>query len=325
MTSTTTTATTSPASMSFLQRLRFHIVIETGSTRAVALFRIFFTMLVINSLGDEFLFWKVLPGGDGPQFPLTQHLAFGVVGALFLTSSPMVLFGYKTRPASIVMAISLLLAFFMLGDSDFQMLRFRHHHTQLMMTCATALACAPAGRSFSVDRYLAIKKAQANGTPVPAEWGRLTGQRMICFVITSLYFGGAVDKMRVAYLSGHELERTLLSYFSDADRWPMFPGFWWAMGIGSVVWELVLAFGLWVPRLQKPLIIGSVAFHILLAFTMNVGSFGAMTCLASMMFLHTSIIHRACDLMMTPSSPSSSSPSSSSSLSSPATAEAVVV
>jgi hypothetical protein len=277
-------------------RVQAWALFDEGSTRALGLVRIAFSWMVLSTLGDEFLLWKVLPGGHGPAWSSSQTVGLAVVGTLLLSSGPLVVVGWCTRQASVVFAASLLLAFFWLGET-LGIERFRHHHRQLMMMVATGLALSPAGVSFSVDRWLAVRRAVAGGALVPLEQAPLMGQRLVCAVVTSLYLGGAVDKARVAFLNGHELERIFCWYFADATRlgWPWL---WQVLAVGSVVFEAVLAVGLWSRRWQWPLWCAAAAFHAVLALTMSVGPFGAMTCVVSLLFLPPARIDAVLDMVL---------------------------
>ena len=98
-----------------------------------------------------------------------------------------------------------------------------HHHTYLLAVAALLIALTPCGRSYSVDRYLAVMRAGHAGLPPPAERGNLWGLRLIVVQLSVLYFFSAFDKTSYAFLSGARLEQIFLWYYAGSD-YPGMPG-----------------------------------------------------------------------------------------------------
>ena len=118
-------------------------------------------------------------------------------------------------------------------------------------------------------------------------------QRLLCLMLSTMYFWAALDKVRAPFLNGDELGRLVLYYFTDSD-WPTFPGFAAIMaglGIGTVVLELALAFGLWSRRFRVPLMVAGVALHVGIYFTLQVYTFTLSTVLLYLMFFPAQDIH----------------------------------
>ncbi len=127
----------------------------------------------------------------------------------------------------------------------------------------TLLALTPCGRSYSVDRYLAVVRAEKSNQPPPEERGNLLGLRLMVVQLTVLYFFSALDKTNFGFLSGARLEHIFL-YYLFGFRLSRAAGFaWLAMLVAMVVvvLEYALAFGLPFERTRRYMLLPGLAFH----------------------------------------------------------------
>jgi hypothetical protein len=272
------------------------IALEEGSTRAIGLVRLGAGALLWTAYASDFVLWQSIPGGHGTNISPTVGLIWTTAGALFLVGSTMMLVGWRSSLACAMTAAGLGLCYFGLGEA-FGIKRFLHHHTQLLTLTCIALAFSPAGRSFSLDRWLALRRARAAGDAPPSERAPLTAQRAICVLVSTIYFWGAIDKMRWPFLNGHEMQRLFVWYFTDSIL-PTFPGFVALMAVFScalVALEIVLAFGLWSRRWQRPVMVAGAIFHVGMFLTLEVGSFGTMMCLLYVLFFPPQKVHDVID------------------------------
>ncbi|TIU39068.1 MAG: hypothetical protein E5W31_07930, partial [Mesorhizobium sp.] len=150
-----------------------------------------------------------------------------------------------------------------------------HHHAYLLAVAALLIALTPCDRSYSLDRYLAVTRAERMGVPPPAERGNLWGLRLIVVQLSVLYFFAAFDKSNYAFLSGARLEQIFLWFYAGSD-YPS--GFAWLATIVSVavvVLEYGLAFGLPFRATRRYLVLPGLAFHAIIYVTLPVYTFSA--------------------------------------------------
>ena len=175
-----------------------------GSSRSSALIRI----------GIAMLFWSRWAG----ELLLYMHQsAIGLVlSANFFVATLLLFIGYRSRAAA-VWAGAVGLAMFYYFGHELGREPWTHHHTYLLAVAALLLALTPCGRSYSLDRYLAVMRAGREGLPAPVERGNLWGLRLIVVQLTVLYFFSAFDKTSYAFLSGARLEQIFLWYYAGSD------------------------------------------------------------------------------------------------------------
>jgi hypothetical protein len=172
-----------------------------------------------------------------------------------------------------------------------------HHHTYLLAAAALLLAMTPCGRSYSVDRYLAVARAERSGLPPPAERGNPWGLRLIVLQLSALYFFSAFDKTSIGFLSGARLEQIFLWYYAGSD-YPAIPGLAnltmlvaWAV----VALEYALAFGLPFRRTRRYLLLPGLAFHAAIYVTLPVYTFSATMVLLYLAYFDADAVHRTID------------------------------
>ena len=233
-----------------------------GSSRSSALIRIGLAMLFWSRWAGELLLYR-------DQSPIGLFLA-----ANFFVATMLLFLGYHSRIAAVWAGSVGLAMYYYFG---FQLGRepWTHHHTYLLAVAALLIALTPCGRSYSLDRYLAVMRAERMGVAPPAERGNLWGLRLIVVQLSVLYFFTALDKTSYAFLSGARLEAIFLWYYAGSD-YPA--GLAWLATIVSlavVVLEYGLAFGLPFRATRRYLVLPGLAFHAIIYLALPVYTFSA--------------------------------------------------
>jgi len=233
-----------------------------GSSRSSALIRIGLAMLFWSRWAGELLLYR-------DQSPIGLFLA-----ANFFVATMLLFLGYHSRIAAVWAGSVGLAMYYYFG---FQLGRepWTHHHTYLLAVAALLIALTPCGRSYSLDRYLAVMRAERMGVAPPAERGNLWGLRLIVVQLSVLYFFTAFDKTSYAFLSGARLEAIFLWYYAGSD-YPA--GLAWLATIVSlavVALEYGLAFGLPFRATRRYLVLPGLAFHAIIYLTLPVYTFSA--------------------------------------------------
>ncbi len=204
---------------------------------------------------------------------------------MLLAGSVSLFFGFFSRVSALMTGAALAwLAFYVthvLGRGDWM-----HHHIQLLTVSTLLLSLTPCGNVFSVDRYLAVRRAERGGGEVAATAGPLWGVRLIALQVAAVYFWGAVDKTNLAFLSGARMEHYAMMQYFGADYPPNGWVPWLIQGfaVGSVVLEYVIVPGLFVRRWRLPLVIVGIAFHAGIYFLLPVKTFSVTICLLYLAF-----------------------------------------
>ncbi|RWA66117.1 MAG: hypothetical protein EOQ28_28580 [Mesorhizobium sp.] len=237
--------------------------VETeGSSRSSALVRIGLAMLFWSRWAGELLLYR-------DQSPVGLLLA-----ASFFVATVLLFVGYHSRIAA-VWTGSIGLEMYSYFGHQLGREPWTHHHTYLLAVAALLIALTPCGRSYSLDRYLAVTRAERAGLPPPAERGNLWGLRLIVVQLSVLYFFAAFDKTNHAFLSGARIEAIFLWYYAGSD-YPA--GLAWLAAIVSsavVALEYCLAFGLPFRAARRYLVLPGLAFHAIIYVTLPVYTFSA--------------------------------------------------
>lgn len=263
----------------------------TGSTRAIALVRILLVCTLWSRFGWDLLLYRA------------RHPAWVLASVLFFIATPLLLVGWKTRIAAFVTSATVLFMLTYLGGV-LGFAEYTHHHVFFLVVVTALLPLTPSERSFSLDRYLAVRRARETGAEIPEERGPLWGTRMMMMTVTSLYLYGAIDKMTWSYASGARLHHHMLDHFPQFPLPMVGPAgtlvdvTFGVLAVSSIVLELALAFGLYWSRVRIPLMVAGALFHLLLYVLLPVSTFSATTVLMYLVFLDPDGFHRFVDDVM---------------------------
>ncbi|MDX8462979.1 HTTM domain-containing protein [Mesorhizobium humile] len=233
-----------------------------GSSRPSALIRIGLAMLFWSRWAGELLLYM-------DQSPAGLFLA-----ANFFVATTLLFVGYHSRAAAVWTGAVGLAMYYYFG---FELGRepWTHHHTYLLTVAALLIALTPCDRSYSLDRYLAVMRAERAGLPPPAERGNLWGLRLIVVQLSVLYFFAAFDKSNYAFLSGARIEQIFLWFYAGSDypaglAWPAT-----MVSVAVVALEYCLALGLPFRATRRYLVLPGLAFHAIIYLTLPVYTFSA--------------------------------------------------
>ena len=171
------------------------------------------------------------------------------------------------------------------------------HHTYLLVAAVIYIALTQSERSYSVDRWLAVRRARRLGVQPPSERGNLLGLRLIALQVATVYFWGAFDKTGLGWFNGSRVEQILMVKYTGSDYpdWPLFHEASVLLGAATVLLEYALAFGLFLPRLRRFLMPLGVLFHGSLYFVVPVKTFSTTMILLYLAYLEPDDVHRALD------------------------------
>lgn len=221
-----------------------------ASTRSAALIRMGLVLVLWSRWAAPMRWFKA------------DSVADVVVSIVFYLASTAMFFGVCTRISSWLTAGVGAYLFFYLGLFAGERY-WVHHHTMLLVYSLILCACTPSGRSFSFDRWWAIRRSQKRGRPWPAERGNLWGIRLMVVMLASIYFWAAFDKINPAFLSGERMQHYLAEFYygSDFPTVPGFAGLTLVLAWLTVALELALAFAVFAPRKFRWLVVPGLTLH----------------------------------------------------------------
>lgn len=235
---------------------------EEASTRSSALLRIGAVLLLWSRFAAE---WSLFI--DIEPWKAALSLAFYLFTPLFLI-------GWASRWTGLGTAVTALLLSHHVGMTrGFE--PYQHHHVVALTIGVALIALLPTGRSWSVDRALALRRSARTGSPPPPERGPTWARHLLTLHVVCIYAYGTLAKLSPAYLRGDRFTHYLMRLYLGSDlpdgRWfaPVMAGMAW----GSVLIEPFIAMGLLVPRLRAAAIIVGLGFHGLIYWTLPVGTF----------------------------------------------------
>jgi hypothetical protein len=247
-----------------LRRLVDWALHHEGSTRAAALVRI----------GLAIIAWTRFGGELGPW--LQQSAAGRLMALVFFVASTAMLVGWQAQLATGLTGVCLALlaglpTVFGGGEG------WTHHHIHLLTATTLMSAFTPSGRSYALDRWLALRAAAARGEAPPPERGNLFGMRLMVLQMSVVYLFAALDKTNVAFLSGARLQHLFLWQYWGSEP-PALPGLsvlCALFAIGNVALEYALAFGLPFARTRRWLVLPGLALHAIFYLALPVATYSA--------------------------------------------------
>lgn len=264
-------------------------VCTEGSSRSSALIRIGLVFLIWARFASEQLAYK---------HELGWQTAFSIAFYLFTV---LMLFGVFSKISTFITGILTLSFYFYFGlVEDYE--PYRHHHTYWLGIATLFCALTPCGRSFSFDRWYAIRQARERNAAFPAETGNLWGLRLIVIQLSLMYFWSAYDKTHAGFLNGDRLEAIFMNFYigSNLDQWS---SWLWVFAVASwfvVIIEYVLAFGLPFKRTRRYLLIPGLLLHAAFYVMLPVNTYSATIILLYLAYLDPGKVHKFIDDMMSP-------------------------
>ena len=263
-----------------------------GSTRTLGLMRIALALLLYARWANELqLFRDMQP--DRIQIP---SAAFFAISAVFYASTTAMLFGLWSRWSTAAAGLTALVLVIGVGELAGHE-PYTHHHTWCLALGVALLALTPCGGSWSVDRWRAVRRAEAAGAPPPPEEGPLWALPLIGLHVCAIYLWGTWAKLNPGYMSSARFDHFLMYlYFgSDIPDGRLFRAWQLAQTWTGILIEPLLAVGLWHPRARRWLLPVGLLFHGIIYWTLPVGTFSLTMWALYLAFVDPDAAHAAID------------------------------
>jgi uncharacterized membrane protein YidH (DUF202 family) len=259
--------------------------VETeGSTRSAALIRIGVALLLWARWGAELRLFE-------DRSPAGIALALN-----FFAATTLMLAGLATRLATAWAAGVVLVLYYYFGV-HLGRAGWAQHHAYLLAIGTLLCALTPCGRSYSVDRWRAVRRAERRGEPPPPERGNLWGLRLIACQLSLVYLWSAYDKSNWGFLSGDRMELILMWYYFGSD-YPRLPGFHALAAlaaIATVALEYALGAGMLFARTRRWLVLPGLALHGVFYLALPVSTYSATVWCLYLAYFEADAVHRAID------------------------------
>ncbi|MCA9718939.1 MAG: HTTM domain-containing protein [Myxococcales bacterium] len=260
-----------------------------GSTRGLAVTRIMLTGVVL---------YRALSPIHPADVVAPQAKLLALV---VLIAGVFAFVGYRTRLFTALVAAAYFVLHIKYGFIDGAYMLSRG--VQLSQALIV-LALTPSGRSLSVDRWLAVRRARRQGVSPPPEDGPLWGVWPLAIMLSCMYFWAGYDKLDAAWFAGERIDRLWISSYGSSDAFARYPGL---LRLGSIVsayavtgLELLLAVGLLIPRLRPYAPIPGLLLHLSIWLLLGVWPF-TITCIACYPAIASpGAVHRFFDQLIPP-------------------------
>lgn len=225
-------------------------LLEEGSTRPTALMRIGLGLMLWLRLADRFL----IHADSSPRDVL--------LAVIFHLATLGTVLGAFTRLSTALVALLSFGGFAWMGPV-WGAPGWGSHNIHLLVCSTMLLALCPAGRSLSLDRWWALKRAERGGPPPPSERAPLWSVRLLGVLVCTVYLSTALDKTGEVWLSGHRLQAVIAEHYTGSALLddPLYEGLIMVAAIGVWLLELVLVGGLLFRRTRLPLAMAGVLLH----------------------------------------------------------------
>ena len=252
-----------------------------GSTRPAALLRIALALVLWARFAGELALYRVRSPSE---------LALALV---FFAGSALMLVGWWARVATAVTAVTMVVLFYGLGLYGGRF-GWIHHHTYLLMWATILCVLTPCGRSLSIDRWRALRRADAGGPAAAPEHANLWGMRLCALQLAVLYLASAIDKTDLGFLRGDRLEAILLWTHADAGltaspalRIAAIAGSWFV-----IISEYALGLGLLYARTRRWLLWPGLLMHASFYLLVPVSTFSVTVMCLYLAVLDPGEVHR---------------------------------
>lgn len=263
------------------ERILAWAIDSEASSRTSALIRIGLALLIWARFSELLILYKHLSTA-GLLFSLTYFI-----------STSMMFVGLASRLASLAAAAHVFLLYYY-GGYVRGVEPWTHHHVYLLAMATFLCSLTPCGRSYSLDRLLAVSQAARERRAPPPERGNLWGLRLIALQLCLMYLWTAYDKMNWGFLSGQRLEQYAM-YFYFGSVYPAWPGFPELMLLGAwgvVLLEYVLGLGLLFRRSRRWLVLPGLALHAVFYMLLPVATYSLTVMLLYLAFFDADDVHK---------------------------------
>lgn len=258
-----------------------------ASTRGVSLVRVLWPLLLWTRLGSEWLLYK-------NQEPWRLALAL-----LFFAATTAMCVGWFSRLSTAVTGAIGVFFFYGMGHG-MGVEPYTHHHTYLLFMLPVLLALTPCGGSFSVDRWLALRRAERDGLAPPLEQGPDWGRTLIVVQVAAIYAFAAWAKIEWGHTSGARMEHFAMHLYlgSDYPTWPGFHGLMVFLSLCAIGIEGGLAVGVFLRRWHRWVLPLGLLLHGVIYVTLPVGTFSLSMAALYLAVLDPQVLHSAIDRLL---------------------------
>jgi hypothetical protein len=262
-----------------LARLQ-HSLGACGSTRQLGLMRITLAWLLWSTWGYGFVF----------HFDL--HPDRIALGASFFAATWLLFIGFASRFAAAWAAVTMLATTLQLGEPTWTI--WSEQHRQLTMLRTGLFTLSPSGRSLSLDRWFALRRAERRGEPAPAERAPLWTLLLIRVFAGTVLLVTTLSFCDAAWLSGEPAARALFGGTRVGAVAPL-----WAT---LIAWGLLAAHGfvtvgVWLPPTKGVALALGGTMYLLLYVALPLATLSLTVCWLLFAFVSAEAVHRGIDRM----------------------------
>lgn len=220
----------------------------------------------------------------------TKGLALSIS---FFVFSTMMFFGIFSRLSTLLTGVVTLTMYHYFG---YELGRepWTHHHTYILAFGTFLCGLTPCGKSYSVDRWLALRRAEKRKEPAPPERANVWGVRLIALQLSAIYIYTAWDKTYWGFLSGDRLEHHTMWFYLGSE----FPDsaavhtLFMLIAMFTVALEYALGVGLLFGRTRKWLVIPGLLLHGAFYVLLPVSTYSATVWVLYLAYFDPDAVHR---------------------------------
>jgi len=244
---------------------------RVGPTEGASLLRIALALIAWAQVGDRLSLAHARDGWDV------------VLAIAFYCASSCMLVGWRGRLAAGATGLALVAIYHHFGEVH-GIEALHRHQSWLLASTVLCLSLSPCHQHLSLDR---------RRQPLPLD-GNLWGLRLIALQLSVVYLFGAIDKTNPAFLSGARLEQIFAEHYFGAalPEWLSYVSA--PVSVGITIFEYVLAIGLWVPRLRRPLMMLGITMHACFFLLLPVSTFSILSVVLYLAYLEPVSVSIVC-------------------------------